>query len=92
MKKYAEKYSLESYLNEITQRARFKFTIKEILTNALPCWRNARVKELKKHDSYRNHYLYLKGCQKLDYEFDAINMIKLMKQVKLLAKVLLNPA
>lgn len=67
------------------------FTLREILKDCLPCWRSAKVKELKKNEKYRNHYLFHKGCQKLDNEFDAINMIKLMKQARLLVKVLLNP-
>ena len=91
MKKYAEKYSFESYLNEIKNRGKFLFTVKEIFKNVLPCWRSSRVKKFKKNDTFRNHYLVHKGCQKLDNEFDAIHMIKLMKQVKLLVKVLLNP-
>lgn len=92
MKKYVEKYTINSYLEEIQKRGKFIFSLKEILKNVMPCWRDSRIKSLKKKETYRNHYLFHKGCQKLDNEFDAINMIKLMKQVKLLAKVLLNPA
>ncbi len=91
MKKYAEKYSIEQYLQEIQQRGRFVFTLREIIKDAMPCWRSSKVKKMKESDKFRNHYLFHKGCEKLDNEFDAINMIKLMKQVKLLVKVLLNP-
>ena len=45
----------------------------------------------KGDEALRNHYLFYKGQKKLDKEFDAIHMIKLMKQVKLLVNVLLNP-
>lgn len=91
MKKYVEKFSLEKYLQEIEQRGRFVFTVREIIKDIMPCWSKSKIKKLKGNQSHRNHYLFHKGCQKLDNEFDAINMIKLMKQVKLLVKVLLNP-
>ena len=55
------------------------------------CCLKKRAKRLKNEDDYRNHYLYYKGVKKLSREFDAINLLKLMKQVKLLVQVLLNP-
>ena len=57
----------------------------------MPCWRKAKAKIYKGDEAFRNHYLFHKGQKKLDKEFDAIHMIKLMKQVKLLVNVLLNP-
>ena len=57
----------------------------------MPCWRRSKTKLYKGDEALRNHYLFHKGQKKLDKEFDAIHMIKLMKQVKLLVNVLLNP-
>jgi len=54
------------------------------MLSKLPCWNNKRVKRLKSKEKYRNHYLFYKGIEKLENQFDAINLIKLMKQVKLL--------
>jgi hypothetical protein len=58
---------------------------------SLPFWTSSRVRRLKERKEYRNHYLLKKDIKKIDHEFDAINIIKLMKQVKLMASVLLNP-
>jgi hypothetical protein len=80
---------ISGILMEILKRIRLSFSLRELLQSLLPCWSESRVKRLKHR--YRSIYLLRKGIKKIDYEFDAINMIKLMKQMKLLVQVLLNP-
>ena len=61
------------------------------MQSILPCWRDKYVKQRKREDQFRNHYIYKKGKAKIENEFDAINLLKLLKQLKLLLSVLMNP-
>ncbi len=72
-------------------RINFNYTTREIMKSIFSCCLKKKAKRLKNQDDYRNHYLYDKGVKRLSREFDAINLLKLMKQVKLLVQVLLNP-
>lgn len=66
--------------------------MKEIFKKTLLCLTNKRLKKLKYDKETRNHYLFSKAIHKINNEFDAINLLKMMKQVKLMSRILLNPA
>eukprot|EP00347_Sterkiella_histriomuscorum_P014903 403359074 len=50
-----------------------------------------RILQLKRYLTKLNIYLFQKGVKKIDHEIDAISLMKLMNQVKLLTLILLNP-
>eukprot|EP00347_Sterkiella_histriomuscorum_P007363 403349230 len=84
--------TIEKIFNEIAGRINFKLSIKEILRLSFKCFRKqSKLKEQKDQDNNRNIYLFHKGVKKIDHEIDAISLMKLMKQVKLLTLILLNP-
>ena len=66
---------------------KFKFTIKDIFSSIFcSC---IRYKHYTLEE--RKQKLYDKARAKIDKEFDAINLLKVMKEVRLMASVFLNP-
>ncbi len=63
---------------EIQSRVGFKYEIKDLLLSTVFCCLRSRVEKNKTNDKYRNHYLFYKGVKKLNHEFDAINLLKVM--------------
>ncbi|CDW89571.1 UNKNOWN [Stylonychia lemnae] len=82
---------LEAIINEISNRSNLIFKIRDLLRASFGHISDKKLSQLKHQEEYRNLYLLKKGVKKLDSEFDAISLFRLMKQVKLLLKVLLNP-
>eukprot|EP00347_Sterkiella_histriomuscorum_P021707 403333044 len=84
--------TIEKIFNEIVGRINFKLSIKEILRLSFKCFRKqSKLKEQNDQSNNRNIYLFQKGVKKIDHEIDAISLMKLMNQVKLLTLILLNP-
>ncbi|CDW89641.1 UNKNOWN [Stylonychia lemnae] len=82
---------LSRILFEIQNRLNVAFKIKNILKITLGLVTKNDLKMRKENQDFRQIYLFKKGVSKIDNEFDAISLLKLMKQVKLLSQVILNP-
>ena len=57
----------------------FKFSFRDVLRYTLRCVRKKNLDEERHIDKYRRIYLFQKGIKKIDHEFDAISLYKLMK-------------
>lgn len=66
--------------------------MKDIFKKVFLCLSTKKLKSLKHNSQFRHHYLFQKASHKINHEFDAIALLKMMKQVKLMARILLNPA
>ncbi|CDW90070.1 UNKNOWN [Stylonychia lemnae] len=86
-----QKSFLDRILFEIQNRVNFKFTFKDVLRATFGFIRSKDLSSKKHEELYRKQYLFRKGVKKINHEFDAISLLKLMKQVKLLTQVILGP-
>lgn len=77
--------SIEMILEEIQRRVNFKYSLRDIISQFLCCPHKGKLK------LERKQRIFKKATQKINNEFDAINLLKIMKQVKLMSKVFLNP-
>eukprot|EP00347_Sterkiella_histriomuscorum_P006291 403353331 len=82
---------IENLFQEINNRINFKFSFKEILRTSFTYISKKTLDEKRNEDKYRKIFLFKKGVKKINNEFDAISLMKLMKQVKLLTSIILNP-
>eukprot|EP00347_Sterkiella_histriomuscorum_P018613 403344852 len=80
---------INNIIHQILNRVNFKINLVDLLRTVFQKF--IGKKQIRQNLKYRSVYLYNKGVKKIDNEFDAISLIKLMKQVKLLTSTLLNP-
>eukprot|EP00347_Sterkiella_histriomuscorum_P008160 403346153 len=80
---------INNIIHQILNRVNFKIKFVDLMRTIFQKF--IGEKKIRENLKYRSVYLYNKGVQKIDNEFDAISLIKLMKQVKLLTSTLLNP-
>ncbi|CDW78338.1 UNKNOWN [Stylonychia lemnae] len=82
----------QQVLDDISQRFRFQYSIIKTLQyffccvpiTSICCKKRYRVKN-------REHLLFEKGLDKLAKEFDALSLIKMMKDVKIMTQIIFNP-
>ena len=82
---------LRNLLNEIISRVKFKYTSKDIIHAFFSCFRFRSTNSRRFNQAYRKYYLFQKAQKKLAKDFDTLNLLKMMKQLKLLTTVLLHP-
>eukprot|EP00347_Sterkiella_histriomuscorum_P011719 403371372 len=78
------------FIEHHTQILRDKY-FREIVKTSFSCIRKKTLDEKRHDDQYRKIFLFKKGVKKINNEFDGISLIKLMKQMKLLTSIILNP-
>eukprot|EP00347_Sterkiella_histriomuscorum_P011755 403371224 len=88
----SQKSLIQRIIDEVLNRVSFKFSLADLIKTTLYKLRPGDLGLVKHLDSHRNIYLFKKGVKKINNEFDALSMLKLMKQVKLLTTTLLNPS
>eukprot|EP00347_Sterkiella_histriomuscorum_P010637 403375507 len=88
-KEKLEDFQITKLINEILKRRRFHYGYKLVLDYLckLACCRN--LDKLKKDIGYRPHHLFNKGNEKLEQELDIVNLLKSIRQLRLLSKILL---
>jgi hypothetical protein len=77
----------------LLQRTRLQYGYREILhylTNCR-CIRKKLKKDIEPFSTDHMHMLYTKGNEKLERELDIINLVKSIRQLRLMAHVLLGP-
>lgn len=83
---------LRNLLNYILLRDRFRYGYKDLvhyLSNCL-CIRTRDRKNT--NENMKKHVLYDEGNKKLEYELDVVNLIRSIRQLRLMAQVLLGPS
>eukprot|EP00347_Sterkiella_histriomuscorum_P017277 403350001 len=88
----SQKSLVQRIIDEVLNRVSFKFSLADLIKTTLYKLRPGDLGLVKHLDSHRNIYLFKKGVKKINNEFDALSILKLMKQVKLLTTTLLNPS
>eukprot|EP00347_Sterkiella_histriomuscorum_P017124 403350573 len=87
----SQKSIVQRILQEILIRVNLKFSFCDLCKACLKSKKEGYLKKMKRDKNNRNNYLFHKGVEKINKEFDVISLMKLMKQFKLLTKILLNP-
>ena len=88
---HLEESYIMNILDYLLTRSRFIYGYKELfhyLTRCM-CLRKPK-KHMSKFD--RSHLLYKKGNEKLKRELDVVNLIRSIRQLRLMASVLLGPS
>ncbi len=84
----------DSYLKKVLEyillRVRFTYGYKEIFTYLSQCL-CLRQKNLNDTFELRKQLLYKKGNNKLERELDIVNLVRSIRQLRLMASVLLGP-
>eukprot|EP00347_Sterkiella_histriomuscorum_P013918 403362858 len=76
---------IQRLINEIMSRMNFKYTFKDIMMELF-----LKCKFKKDKQQLRKKKMFYKAIRKIDHEFDAVNLMKTMKQVRLMQKVIMN--
>eukprot|EP00347_Sterkiella_histriomuscorum_P000583 403375290 len=76
---------IQKLINEIMSRMNFKYTFKDILLETI-----LKCKCKQDKQQLRKKKMFYKAIRKIDHEFDAVNLMKTMKQVRLMQKVIMN--
>eukprot|EP00347_Sterkiella_histriomuscorum_P014095 403362186 len=87
-KKELKKSNIDKMLFEIQSRMNFKYSFCDIMRSVFCCGKSILS---NKSNNQRRHLLYKKATKKINKEFDAVNLLKIMKQVKLISQLILNP-
>jgi hypothetical protein len=84
---------LKSIVDYLLQRTRLSYGYTEILHYLCKCKCLIHSKK-KKNLSFleKQHLLYQKGNEKLEQELDVVNLVKSIRQLRLMAQVLLGPS
>lgn len=85
---------LKSIVDYILQRTRFRYGYQEILHYITHCRFFKRMRKNKKNplgSMDKRHLLYKKGNEKLERELDVVNLVKSIRQLRLMSQVLLGP-
>jgi hypothetical protein len=74
----------------ILRRTRFSYSLKDVVgfLSACLCFRGKNY--LRDFDD-KAHFIYYKGNEKLKRELDIVNLVKSIRQLRLVAHVLLKP-
>ncbi|TNV84898.1 hypothetical protein FGO68_gene5339 [Halteria grandinella] len=86
-----EENFLKSIVDYLLQRTRFSYGYREITHYLVKCrcfTLQKSKKNLSKND--KQHFLYNKGNEKLERELDVVNLVKSIRQLRLMAQVLLS--
>ena len=88
---HLEESYIMNILDYLLTRSRFIYGYKELLHYLTRCM---CLRKPKKHMSKfdRSHLLYKKGNEKLKRELDVVNLIRSIRQLRLMASVLLGPS
>jgi hypothetical protein len=73
----------------VAKRARFIYGYRHLLDymSRCVCFRNKA--KMRKEESVKRHYLYEKGNEKLKRELDIVNLIKTLRQLRLMAQAMM---
>lgn len=71
---------ISSLLYAFVLRKRFYYRLLDITKYVLCCFCLRNVEKNKSRKSYKNHYLYSKGEDKLKMELDIISLIKSLRK------------
>ena len=88
---HLEESYIMNILDYLLTRSQFIYGYKELLHYLTRCM---CLRKPKKHMSKfdRSHLLYKKGNEKLKRELDVVNLIRSIRQLRLMASVLLGPS
>ena len=92
--KVVEEDYLKKVLTFVLLRARLIYGYTEILHYIFRCvCFRKRPKHLSEEPTlHRRHHIYHRGNQKLERELDIINIVKSIRQLRLMAQILLSPS
>lgn len=92
--KQVEEYYLKDLLSYFLLRSRLTYGYTEILHYLLNCKCLRRHRKHRYGDDLlsRRQDLYYRGNEKLERELDVINLIKSIRQLRLMGQILLTPS
>ncbi|CDW73325.1 UNKNOWN [Stylonychia lemnae] len=76
-------------IDEILIRSRFKYGFEMILDYLAKCLCLRSLQKLSKNQSYKKHFLFKRGIEKLEQELDVVNLLRSIRQLRLLTQVIL---
>ena len=79
-----------SLLQEVFKRARFKYTMRDMLQYLFKCVCCRKSKKMILNPKLKKHVIFEKGTDKLMNELDCITLLKSIRQLKLFTQVFLT--
>lgn len=79
-------------LDYMLRRKLFIYGYKEIVHYVSQCMCIRKLKKLSSSLYQKKHFLYSKGMHKLEKELDILNLVKSIRELRLMASVLLGPS
>ena len=85
---------INTVLISIINRKRFKYTFRDIINYIFRCicFRSKQRlrSNMRQDQSFKKQYIFQKGTKKLSQELDVLNLLKSIRQIKLLTQVILS--
>ncbi|CDW87303.1 UNKNOWN [Stylonychia lemnae] len=81
---------VKDLLRSFIYRMRFTYSYKLLFIYILRCFCCRDLRKSKSHHSFKMHYLYQKGEEKLGMDLDVVQLVKTLRQFKLLSQAILS--
>ena len=89
-KEKIEENDLQSLFFAFLNRARFKYTVQNILELMFKCFCIRSLDDNRHVTPYKNHFLFSKAKDKFMQELDVVRIVKTLRKFKMLAQALLS--
>lgn len=85
-----DKVDYYGLLFAIINRARFSYTLKDIIAYSLKCICLRGVRQQRRNATYKKHHLFEKAAKKFNEELDAVKIVKTIRKFKMLSQAMLS--
>ena len=89
-KKQINNDDIQSLFFAFLNRARFKYTIKNIIDYIMRCLCTRNLEDNRRDKNLKRHYLFEKAEEKFMQELDVVRIVKTLRKFKMLAQAMLS--